>query len=171
MTVVIDSPWKVHHGKGLDMKTGKKFPYLLFGIANVLCLGFVIAMARPSQESGPKQENDKQKVHLIASLEGPDLYRSYCASCHGVDGKGNGPVSPALKTQPSDLTTISRRNGGIFPAQRISKIIAGDELVTAHGPREMPVWGPIFHQIELDRDFGDVRLHNLTKYVESIQQK
>lgn len=143
--------------------------YLFIGMAGILCLAF--AIARPPQESEPRQDKDNTQRRLIASLEGPDLYRSYCASCHGLDGKGNGPVTPALKTQPSDLTTISRRNGGMFPASRVSKIIAGDELVTAHGSREMPVWGPIFHQIELDRDFGDVRLHNLTKYVESIQQK
>lgn len=153
------------------MKTGERFAYLLIGVVTVLCLVFAIAVARPPQESEPGQNKEKTQRRLIASLEGPDLFRSYCASCHGLDGKGNGPVSAALKTQPADLTTISRSNGGIFPANRVSKIIAGDELVTAHGSREMPVWGPIFHQVELDRDFGDVRLHNLTKYVESIQQK
>jgi mono/diheme cytochrome c family protein len=153
------------------MKTVKTLAYLFAGLTAVLCLVFAIATAKTPQESEAQSGKNQGKVRLIASLEGPDLFRSYCASCHGLDGKGNGPVSSALKTQPADLTTISRRNGGIFPVDRVSKIIAGDELVTAHGSREMPVWGPIFHQIELDRDFGDVRLHNLTKYIESIQQK
>jgi hypothetical protein len=70
-----------------------------------------------------------------------------------------------------DLTTISRRNGGIFPTSRIEHAISGDEIIIAHCSREMPVWGPIFHQIEQDRDFGNVRLHNITHCLETIQQK
>src|SRR5689334_1329693 len=107
------------------MKTGTKFAYLFRGIAVVLCFTFGIAVARATEESEAKPDKNQDRVRLIASLEGPDLFRSYCASCHGVDGKGNGPVSPALKTKPTDLTSISRRNGGIFPADRVSKIIAG----------------------------------------------
>jgi mono/diheme cytochrome c family protein len=108
---------------------------------------------------------------LIGSLKGVDLFRAYCAPCHGDDGKGNGPVAAALNAKPTDLTTIASRNGGVFPAQRISKIVAGDNLVMAHGSREMPIWGPIFHQVEWDKDLGNVRLQNVVKYVESIQKK
>ncbi len=59
----------------------------------------------------------------------------------------------------------------MFPAARIQRIIAGDELITAHGSREMPIWGTIFHQVERDQDWGEVRLHNVTKYLELLQEK
>ena len=140
------------------------------GCVALVFLGVLFGAARP-QEAQPKAEQSKARQPLIASLKGPDLFRAYCATCHGEDGKGNGPVAPALSTKPSDLTTISRRNGGVFPSKHIRTIIAGDELILAHGSREMPIWGPIFHQVEWDRDYGDIRLQNVTKYLETIQQK
>jgi mono/diheme cytochrome c family protein len=123
------------------------------------------------QESQVPQERKKTSQPLIQSVKGADLYHAYCASCHGVDGKGNGPVAPALNTRPSDLTTIAQRNGGVFPTDRIRKVIEGEELISAHGSSEMPVWGPIFHRVEWDQDLGSVRLQNVTKYLETIQQK
>ena len=104
-------------------------------------------------------------------MEGPDLYRAYCASCHGKDGKGNGPVAPALKATVPDLTVIARNNGGKFPEARVRRIIVGEGMIVSHGSREMPVWGPAFHQIEEDVDRGPVRVENLVKYLESIQAK
>jgi mono/diheme cytochrome c family protein len=104
-------------------------------------------------------------------LDGGKIFSNYCASCHGVNGNGDGPVAPALKTKVPDLTTLARRNRGTFPATRVRGIIAGDERYAAHGSREMPVWGPIFHQIEYDRDLGYVRLQNVTEYLGSIQKK
>jgi mono/diheme cytochrome c family protein len=123
------------------------------------------------QEGQTKTERERKPEHLIASVKGPDLFRAYCASCHGADGKGNGPVAPALNITPADLTTIAERHGGIFPSKLVRDMIAGDDLILAHGSREMPIWGPIFHQVERDQDLGNVRLQNLVKYVESIQKK
>jgi len=97
------------------------------------------------------------------------LFRAYCASCHGADAKGKGPAAPALKARVPDLTLLAKRNGGKFPAARVRNMIMGDEVLAAHGSREMPVWGPIFHQIEWDVDRGNVRLENLVKYLQSIQ--
>jgi len=135
--------------------------------ALLACLGSGPA----AQEPQSKSEADKQYVPLIRSVAGPDLYLHYCASCHGRDATGHGPAAPALKAEVPDLTTIARRNSGIFPRARVRKIIAGDDEIVAHGSREMPIWGPIFHQIEQDRDWGLVRLENLAKYLESIQKK
>jgi mono/diheme cytochrome c family protein len=88
-------------------------------------------------------------------LEGAEIFRHYCASCHGVDGRGHGPASVALKHGAPDLTLISHRNGGRFPFQTVKNIIEGKETgQSAHGNREMPVWGPIFHEVESDMDFG-----------------
>ncbi|MBZ5521655.1 MAG: cytochrome c [Acidobacteriia bacterium] len=136
--------------------------------ALLVCLG----AGRLAQEPQSKSATvDDIQRHLIHSVEGQDLYRAYCASCHGLNATGNGPVAPALKAVVPDLTTISHRNGGIFPRPRIRKIIAGDDDIISHGSREMPIWGPIFHQVEQDRDWGLVRLDNLAKYLESIQKK
>jgi mono/diheme cytochrome c family protein len=119
----------------------------------------------------PKQTQQELDAQLIHSLNGPDLYRAYCASCHGIDARGNGPAAPALKAKVPDLTSIAQRNHGVFPSARVSKIISGEETPAAHGSREMPIWGPIFHQVERDQDWGNVRLQNLSRFLESIQKK
>jgi mono/diheme cytochrome c family protein len=75
---------------------------------------------------------------------GPAIYQARCASCHGADAKGNGPVAQVLKLPPTDLTSISKRNGGTFPAVRIVKIVTFGDDMAAHGTRMMPVWGTIF---------------------------
>jgi len=119
-----------------------------------------------------KPATPKAYESLIYSVKGPDLFRANCSACHGPDAKGDGPVAPTLKIKPADLTVIAKNNHGIFPEARVSKIISGDDpSLLSHGSREMPIWGPIFHQIETDQDFGNVRLQNLIKYLESIQQK
>jgi mono/diheme cytochrome c family protein len=131
---------------------------------------FLVSAAGAAAQTKPAAE--KQYEQLIFSVRGPDLYRAHCAACHGPEGKGNGPVGAALKTKPADLTMLAKNNGGKFPTQRIQKFISGDDpSLLSHGTREMPVWGPIFHQIEEDQDFGKVRLQNLIKYLETIQQK
>jgi hypothetical protein len=144
----------------------KSIACFLVAVASAWCVVFALARAESPQTSQPKSQTEGQP--LISSLEGPDLFRSYCAPCHGADGKGNGPATAALKTKPPDLTTITRRNGGKFPTKRVGETIAGNDRIAAHGSREMPIWGPIFHQVESDRDWGYVRLENLTKYLESV---
>jgi mono/diheme cytochrome c family protein len=110
--------------------------------------------------------------HKYLPVDGAQIFRNYCAVCHGTDGKGKGPAAGALKHAPPDLTLISRRNRGRFPRDHIKAIIAGQEQsFAAHGSREMPVWGPIFHNVEWDQDLGEVRLENVTSFVESLQQK
>jgi len=99
------------------------------------------------------------------------MYMAYCASCHGADGKGNGPAAAALKTQPTDLTQISAKNGGTFPDVHIAQIIKGDSSTAAHGSKEMPVWGPMFLEMGHDTAQVQLRIRNLTKYLASIQQK
>jgi mono/diheme cytochrome c family protein len=118
-----------------------------------------------------KPASQKQYEQLIYSVKGPDLFRAHCAACHGADGKGDGPAASGLKTKPADLTVLARNNGGKFPTRQVQKFISGDEpSLLAHGSREMPVWGPIFHQVEEDQDLGNVRLRNMIKYLEKIQQ-
>lgn len=106
-----------------------------------------------------------------ADLSGAQAFRSYCASCHGADGRGAGPAAAALKKRPPDLTLISARNNGQFPAFRITHIIDGYEVEFAHGSHEMPVWGDYFRSAKRDEATTALREHNLTEYLRSIQQK
>jgi mono/diheme cytochrome c family protein len=109
---------------------------------------------------------------LIGSIQGDNLYKTYCASCHGEDAKGNGPMAAWLKVPPSDLTRIAARNGGNFPLARVDRIISGEEaLPSGHGTRAMPIWGPVFSQVTRDQDLGRVRIDNLARYLRDIQTK
>jgi len=117
-------------------------------------------------------------------------FAAYCASCHGVDGTGNGPLADSLNVRPTDLTVISKKNDGHFPYTMLRKTIEGRELglARAHGPREMPVWGPIFSQEpesptpggsggDFSGSFAQcvnlaarARVMNIVDYIESIQK-
>ena len=116
---------------------------------------------------GTRPEGDR----LIASLDGRTLFVTYCAVCHGRSADGHGPMAAVLNVHVPDLTEIAKKNGGKFPFERVRRRIDGTELAgIGHGTKEMPIWGPIFSQVTTDRDFGKVRINNLTKYLESIQK-
>jgi mono/diheme cytochrome c family protein len=109
---------------------------------------------------------------LTDSLVGSDLYRSYCAGCHGADGKGRGPVASVLKVPPADLTTLARRFGGKYPAALVQDTLYGTRTQNpsvAHGTSDMPLWGAIFRQLDTKESVAKVRVDNLVKYLESIQ--
>lgn len=107
---------------------------------------------------------------VIESMYGPDLFKMYCASCHGRDGKGHGPVAPALKVSPPDLTVLSRRQNGVFPAQEVETVIMGPGTVSAHGSDEMPIWGLIFRALDASDARAKARIKSLVAYIQSIQQ-
>ena len=104
---------------------------------------------------------------------GKQLYVSYCAMCHGTDAKGGGPFSPQLKVWPPDLTQLASKNNGTYPAMRVSEMIDGEfGKASAHGSREMPIWGPVFRTMAHGHnDSAQVRISNVVKYLESLQQK
>jgi|SRR5579871_2238380 len=141
-----------------------KFVGGLICVAALLMLG--VAWAQNPRAGASRHEQ------LISSIQGPALYRAYCSSCHGPAATGNGPMANSLKVAPSDLTRISARNGGEFPLMRIEGIISGEaQLPSGHGTAAMPVWGPIFSQVDQDRDLGRVRIDNLARYLREIQTK
>jgi mono/diheme cytochrome c family protein len=100
------------------------------------------------------------------------MYKAYCASCHGLDGKGSGPAASAMKQPLPDLTQLSKKNGGKFPTDHVSSVINGDANSPAHGSAEMPVWGPVFMKVSQSH-VGQVqqRVHNLADYIQSLQAK
>jgi len=68
-------------------------------------------------------------------------YLSSCAACHGIDGKGDGPLRQALKSNPADLTVLANKNNGVFPVNAVFDVVDGRKSVSAHGTRDMPIWG------------------------------
>jgi mono/diheme cytochrome c family protein len=112
----------------------------------------------------------KTTVKATSAASGKEMYVQYCASCHGKEGKGDGPAAGALKTPPANLSTLTERNNGSFPALKVSQMIQGDEAQIAHGSRDMPIWGQVFHQSE---NYSTVKLRvaNLTDYIKSLQAK
>jgi len=115
-------------------------------------------------------------VGHIESLQsrdnGAELFRAHCASCHGTSGKGNGPLATEMRKAPPDLTRFTMRNGGMFPTERVRRIIDGRE-VTAHGDREMPVWGAMFKRASADAsdEAASARIAALVRYLQSIQER
>lgn len=93
-----------------------------------------------------------------APPSGEELYLAYCASCHGWDGRGDGPVVEVLERQPSDLTRLAAR--GHFDEANLVEIIDGRRVVPAHGTRQMPVWGPLF---ESDLERGEATTHRTAR--------
>jgi hypothetical protein len=116
-----------------------------------------------------------QPRNHFPTSRGSAIYLEHCATCHGVGGKGDGPVASALKVPPPDLTTISRRAGEKFPSARVLRIITYGENISAHGNQAMPVWGAVF-SAEVGRGRRGA-LHSrravieLTRYLQSIQQR
>ncbi len=102
--------------------------------------------------------------------KGRALYVRHCVACHGPSGKGDGPAAPALKTPPADLTNITQKYNG-FPTDKIMTWIDGEKASTAHGSREMPVWGTRFRRTEKGEAGALGEVYALTKYLASIQKK
>jgi len=84
------------------------------------------------------------------AMEGRTYFMRYCASCHGIEADGHGFVAKALTHPPSNLRHLGDRYGTPLPADRIARFIDGRETVTAHGERDMPVWGERFDDIKAD---------------------
>ena len=101
-------------------------------------------------------------------------FMRYCSACHGVEGRGDGPAAPALRPPPADLTRIAQRRGGRFPVAEIAAYIDGRTVVSAHGSREMPIWGERFGEMAGGGSVGEEVVRGnllvLIEYLQSIQQ-
>jgi len=106
------------------------------------------------------------------SNSGKEMFDSYCAVCHGKDGKGNGPAASAMKTAPSDLTLLAQKDGGKYPASHVAAVIKGQAMTPSHGSQDMPVWGPLFSSISQGHESQvQQRISNLVTYIEGLQAK
>jgi mono/diheme cytochrome c family protein len=119
-----------------------------------------------------KTEVKHTTAPATSPYSGKEMFMNYCASCHGKDGKGDGPAAGALKQAPADLTALAKQNGGKYPADRVTSVLRGQTKTMAHGDQEMPVWGPVFWKMSQGHEEQvQMRIANLNRYIESLQQK
>ncbi len=145
--------------------------YAVAGLAAVLLAVLVITFSLPAV-AGASEDEREWAAHD---------FRSYCAPCHGLDAKGEGPVAEVLKTRPTDLTLIRQNSGGKFPSELLYKKIEGLDMPQAHGTSEMPVWGMWFAHQAVGESIllGDAkpaaekvqaRIRAIVDYLETLQR-
>jgi mono/diheme cytochrome c family protein len=120
------------------------------------------------------QSNPKVTIPIqrTAPTSGKQMFTNYCAPCHGTDARGRGPVAPALKMQPADLTVLSKNNRGKFPDAHIVTVLENGANVPSHGSAEMPVWGPILAKMNVTNPQDRLlRISNLSRYLDTLQVK
>ena len=133
----------------------------------LLLLSTTIAMAQEATKTIKRGAS----APVTSAGSGVEMFNTYCAVCHGKDGKGDGPAASEFKIPPANLTLLSVNNNGKFPADHVAETIrTGPRDAKAHGSREMPVWGKVFSSMG-ERAQIEQRIHNLTKYIESLQAK
>ncbi len=136
--------------------------YVLVAIASVMLL------AGAARVAGAQQRVEKAPIKPTPVGDAGKMFDTYCAVCHGKEGKGDGPAAKSLAKVPADLTKISARNNGTFPETRVKRYIEGLDEVAAHGTRDMPMWGDLFRS--LNRDTAQLRIAGLSDYLKAMQK-
>jgi mono/diheme cytochrome c family protein len=134
---------------------------ILFPLSLMVSLSVMAAAQAPQPLAQPE---------FSKSTDGQELYKFYCANCHGMDAKGRPAASP-MRPPPTDLTQLAARNGGVFPRDHVIAVVKhGRPETPAHGPKNMPVWGAIFRSMESSDTLVEIRIENLVRYLESLQE-
>jgi mono/diheme cytochrome c family protein len=133
-------------------------------------LGGMAAMLALTLTAAAQTVVPREQPLVIKSVAGADLYKFYCSTCHGADAKGHPAATPQQPAAP-DLTTLARRNGGVFPRAHVIDVVRnGAGSPASHGPTGMPVWGAIFRGLEPDVTRTAIRIENLVDYLQSRQE-
>jgi len=136
----------------------------------LLALLFLAAAATAGAQSAKPVKQDQFPPDFVPS--GKQMFRQYCAACHGDTAKGNGPARATLKVPAADLTTLSKRHGGEFPYDLVSNVLRFGPGLTAHGSSDMPTWGPIFQYMDnYNQAAVQKRIKNLCDYLVTLQEK
>jgi mono/diheme cytochrome c family protein len=139
----------------------------IFVLLIVLIVPSVDISVKPSQQS--QQKDQQVPIKAGPPMSGADIFKWYCAACHGKNAKGNGPAASELKVPPPNLTTLAKRNKGKFPADYVTRVLANGPK-PAHGSAEMPVWGPLFAELNANGRVS-VDINDVVHYLESLQEK
>ena len=146
-----------------------------FGKVVGLLAGAGLSIAAASSLAGPAGQAPKpaDEQTQVTPFVGSDLFRSYCAVCHGTSARGDGPLADKMKKRPPDLTQFSIQNGGTFPRAMVASIIDGRRPVPGHGGPDMPVWGDAFKPSQAggDEDAVKARIDELVRYIETLQAR
>ena len=143
--------------------------FISFVAIMALISGFAVAQQAPAQSTTTVKH---VPITNVPSNSGKEMFNSYCAVCHGKDGKGNGPAASAMKAAPTDLTALAQKNNGKYPASHVAAVIRGQAGTPSHGTQDMPIWGPLFSNIDQGRQgLVQQRITNLVTYVEGLQAK
>lgn len=124
--------------------------------------------------SGYALDNSKVviPVNRTSPADGKQMFTNYCAPCHGIDGRGHGPVASALKAPATDLTELSNGNNGKFPSAHVFAVLKFGVENASHGSSEMPVWGKVFANMSrVNKSESEQRSNNLVRYLQTIQVK
>ncbi len=114
----------------------------------------------------------KEPIKGSNPSNGAEMFKQYCAVCHGPAGKGDGPAAADLKTKPADLSMLAKQNGGKFPQDHVVEVLRNGVKAPAHGTAEMPTWGPLFSSVSSkDEGIVSMRISNLTAYIKTLQEK
>jgi mono/diheme cytochrome c family protein len=128
---------------------------------------FLFALSLRAQQ---KPEVKPAPVPFSKPESGAAMYKDYCAACHGIAGKGDGPAAAALKSPVPDLTTYGKRSGGEFPDAKLAYLLThGGSATGIHGSEDMPIWGKLFKSV--NTDLVKLRVANLSDYLKTLQQK
>ena len=135
----------------------------------LLIASFFVGSAALLAQNPPKIK--EAPVTPTSAASGKEMFNSYCASCHGLDARGDGPAAPAMNRKPADLTALAKKNGGKFPATKvISTLMEYNTL--GHGSKDMPVWGPLLSSVSHDDPaILELRRKNIAGYIETLQVK
>jgi mono/diheme cytochrome c family protein len=142
----------------------------------IVCIIVLLSAVPLSYAQQQTKKIQKAPITQTSAASGEEMFKAYCSPCHGLSGKGNGPVASSLKVPPPDLTALALRNDGKFPDAFVGTVLrtgVGPKGESpAHGPADMPVWGPAFKAISGGSEaLMDLRIANLIHYLESIQAR
>ncbi len=130
----------------------------------------------PLPEAGlsqPPATGGQAKEPAIDGISGAYTFRTHCASCHGTDGRGEGPLADSLRFHPADLTLLAKRHGGSFPTEMVVRIVDGRQPLKGHGAPDMPIWGDAFKNADTNYDDKRVseKIHSVVEYLKTLQVK
>lgn len=103
-------------------------------------------------------------------FSGATLFSNYCATCHGANATGDGPLGKMLRKSPADLTLLAKRNGGVFSPEMVARIIDGSKPLAGHGGGDMPAWGDAFGRSADGPNSTPGKIQAIVKYLETIQK-
>jgi mono/diheme cytochrome c family protein len=135
-------------------------------LAAIGCLGITTGLVALA---GGAAGADQDPVYGVS---GSYTYRTYCASCHGTTGKGDGPLAESLRFHPPDLTLLAKNNDGEYPGDQVARIIDGREPLEGHGGPDMPIWGDAFKNTETGFNEEQVKqkIRAVVDYLKTLQE-